>query len=149
MSRNEIDIDATNEEVYKVLADARCYPRWVVGARRIRGVDGNFPEPGSRFHHAIGFGPLELKDHTEVVETEPGRRMVLSARARPATVASIDLRLEPRGPDGDATTVVMFEDTERGPARLLPKPVLEALLGFRNAWSLTRLKRLVEQRAAH
>ena len=145
VSRNEIVIDASPDAVYQVLCDAHCYPRWVVGARRIRDVDGNFPEPGSRFHHAVGIGPLELRDHTEVIETEPGRRVVLRARARPATVASIDLRLEP---SGDGTTVVMFEEAERGPARMLPQPVRDFLLVLRNSWSLARLKRLVERRAA-
>ena len=145
VSRNEIEIAAPPDAVYKVLSDAHCYPHWVVGARRIRDVDGNFPEPGSRFHHAVGFGPLELKDHTEVVSAEPDRRMVLSARARPATVASIDLQLEGRG---NSTKVVMYEETEKGPARMIPGPLRNLLLEFRNAWSLIRLKRLVEQRAA-
>jgi uncharacterized protein YndB with AHSA1/START domain len=142
VSTNTIEINASPAAVYRVLSDAYCYPRWVVGARRIRKVDGNFPEAGSRFHHAIGVWPVELRDHTEVVESEPDRRLVLSARARPATVASIDLRLEA---EGEGTRVVMLEDAERGPVSMLPKPVRDVLIGVRNAWSLSRLKGLVEQ----
>ena len=64
MSINTIEINASPSAVYRVLSDAYCYPRWVVGARRVRRVDGNFPEAGSRFHHAVGVWPIELKDHT-------------------------------------------------------------------------------------
>lgn len=143
MSINTIEINASPSAVYRVLSDAYCYPRWVVGARRVRRVDGNFPEAGSRFHHAVGVWPIELKDHTEVVDAEPDRRLVLSARARPATVASIDLRLES---EGDRTRVVMVEEAQQGPVSMLPKPVRDVLIGFRNAWSLSRLKGLVERR---
>jgi uncharacterized protein YndB with AHSA1/START domain len=144
VSTNTIDIQAPPSAVFRVLANPWCYPRWVVGARRIRDVDGNFPEPGARFHHSVGVWPVVLRDHTEVVQVEPERRLVLSARARPATVARIEMRLEE---NGDRTRVVMVEDAERGPARMLPKPVRDVLIGVRNAWALTRLKRVVERSA--
>lgn len=145
MSRNEKVINAPPDAVFKVLADAHCYPRWVIGARRIRNVDGDFPTQGSRFYHAVGFGPFELRDHTEVVEVEPGRRLVLRARARPATVAAIALDLEPRE---EKTNVVMVEEPDQGPMHWLPKPFRDILLGSRNAVSLVRLKRLVEHSVA-
>src|SRR4051794_16949366 len=112
VSTNSIEIQAPPAAVFRVLSNPWCYPRWVVGARRIRDVDGNFPEAGSRFHHSVGVWPVVLRDHTEVVQVEPEQRLVLSARARPATVARIDVRLEQ---NGDRTTVVMVEDAERGP----------------------------------
>jgi uncharacterized protein YndB with AHSA1/START domain len=44
MSRNQIPIAAPPEAVFEVLDDAEAYPRWVVGARRMRRVDPDWPE---------------------------------------------------------------------------------------------------------
>ena len=53
-------VDASPEEVYAVLEDAWRYADWVVGAQRVRDVDASWPEPGSRFHHRFGPGPLSV-----------------------------------------------------------------------------------------
>jgi hypothetical protein len=39
MSRNSIDVAASPTDVFAVLDDPHAYPKWVVGARRIRDVD--------------------------------------------------------------------------------------------------------------
>ena len=58
------------EAVWDVLADPGEYGYWVVGSKVIRDADPRWPEPGSRFHHTIGFGPFTLDDHTVALETE-------------------------------------------------------------------------------
>jgi uncharacterized protein YndB with AHSA1/START domain len=70
MVRQEITIAAPPDEVFAVLLDGYAYADWVVGARRVRGVDPTWPAVGARFHHALGVGPAELKDSSEILEVD-------------------------------------------------------------------------------
>jgi hypothetical protein len=65
-----------------VLLDAYAYPRWVVGAKRIRAVDPEWPAPGSRFHHALGAGPAELHDSSKLLAITAPRRIERRRRVR-------------------------------------------------------------------
>ena len=58
MSKNSVQIGVGPEQVFDVLDDAGAYPKWVVGARRVRRVDPNWPAVGSQFHHAVGTTPI-------------------------------------------------------------------------------------------
>jgi len=129
--------------VYDVISDGWCYPSWVVGASRIRAVDEDFPALGTRLHHSVGVWPLVLDDHTEVTRCEPGKRLVLKARAWPAGEAVVDIELVPDG--DDATVVVMREDAVAGPGRLVPKPLRSLGLVPRNLETLRRLALLAER----
>ena len=142
MAVTTMTIDAPPDAVYAVLADGRRYAEWVVGAKRIRDVDPSWPKPGSRFHHVVGFGPVEIKDHSEVLEVEPDKRLVLRVRARPAGSAKVELDLVPRG---DGTEVRMNEYPTSGLAKTIDNPVFEATLKARNLEALRRLKREVEE----
>jgi hypothetical protein len=118
-----MEMDATPEEVFAVLADGYAYDDWVVGAKQIRAVDADWPARGSQFHHEIGVGPIDI-----------------SVRFRPAGTAVVDLTMEPIG---DARTrVVMKETPTSGAARAL-KFATGMMLLVRNEWSLLRLRRLV------
>jgi NAD(P)-dependent dehydrogenase (short-subunit alcohol dehydrogenase family)/uncharacterized protein YndB with AHSA1/START domain len=143
MARNRVHIDASPENVFAVLADPEHYPEWVVGAAGIRDYDESFPAVGSRFHHKVGSWPVGVKDHTEVIEVEPPRRIVLKAKARPlgtATIA-IDLRESAGG-----TEVAMEEvPGDRLSALLAGNPIADTVLRVRNAEALMRLRRLVEE----
>src|SRR4051812_50021008 len=46
MSRNRITVTASPEAVFDVLDDADAYPRWVVGARRVRRGGARRPRGG-------------------------------------------------------------------------------------------------------
>ena len=143
MARNEQFIDAPPERVFDVLSHPDSYADWVVGSKCIRGVDGPFPQPGSRFHHKVGVGPLEIADHTAVVESEPPHRLVLHAKARPLGTAIVELRLEP---SGDGTQVTMIEDGGDPLTRLVfLNPAVQLATKLRNVESLRRLKRLAER----
>jgi uncharacterized protein YndB with AHSA1/START domain len=142
MARNEIHVAAPPERVFAVLADPWCYGEWVVGSQTVRGVDGRWPQPGSRLHHRIGVGPLAIPDNTEVLEVDPPRRLALQARARPLGTARVTLILNP---DGGGTRVTMIEDPGDAWTRLLFNPVTHLLVRIRNAESLRRLKRLAER----
>jgi uncharacterized protein YndB with AHSA1/START domain len=143
MSRNAISIPASPDQVFAVLDDADAYPRWVVGARRIRHVDANWPAPGSEFDHEVGTAAASLQDDSQVVDREWPRRLELEVRFRPIGVARVTLSVSP---EADGSTVVMEEATRWGPADWLPGKVVDPLLHVRNAWSLRRLRDEVERR---
>jgi uncharacterized protein YndB with AHSA1/START domain len=141
VARNEIHIDARPEAVFSVLSDAEAYGDWVVGSRRVRDADPDFPAVGSRFHHQVGIPPLLLNDHTEVLESQNPSRLVLRAKTRPFATARVELRLVP---DGSGTRVVMFEGAGDLPSRLVLNPLTDPLVHARNSRSLQRLRRLSE-----
>lgn len=142
MARNRVHIDAAPEEVFAVLSDPDCYPRWVVGAADIRDYDERFPGVGSRFHHKVGSWPLHLRDHTEVMEVDPPRRIVLKAKARPLGTATIALELR----ESAGGTELRMEEVpgDRLTSLVGANPLADTALRVRNAEALARLKRLVE-----
>ena len=139
MARTERLIAASPERVFGVLADPASYAYWVVGSDTIRDADENWPAAGSRFHHRVGFGPIKVNDHTEVLAVEAPRRLELKAKARPLGTAKVVLLLEPRG---DATLVTMVEDAGDRLTRLVFNPLTHLLVRGRNVESLRRLEEL-------
>lgn len=143
MSDNSREIHTTVDSVWDVLSDGWLYPSWVVGASRMRNVDEAWPDVGSRLHHSVGVWPMLIDDYTEVLDVEPSRRLRLRARMWPAGEAIVVLELEPRGAE---TLVTMREDVSKGPTRLVPGPLRDAGLRWRNTESLRRLAYLAENR---
>jgi uncharacterized protein YndB with AHSA1/START domain len=145
MSTNTRVIETTPERVWDVLADGWLYPLWVVGATRMRDVEDDWPAVGSRIHHSVGAWPVVIDDHTEVLVCEPGRLLELRARAWPTGEALVSIRLTAVG---GGTEVVIEEDVTSGPARLVPRPVRNPPLHWRNVEALRRLAFLAERRAS-
>ena len=145
MARNSTRIDATPEEVFDVLDDACAYPSWVVGTRRVRGVDPDWPAVGSRFHHAIGNFVAELHDSSMVLDRRRPELLELEVRFRPTGVAWVRISVEP---DRNGSVVVFEERPRRGPFSRIPRFATDPVLTVRNALSLRRLRRVVERRAA-
>jgi uncharacterized protein YndB with AHSA1/START domain len=136
-------IDAPPERVWDVLADGWLYPVWVVGASRMRDVDATWPTVGSRLHHSVGVWPAVLDDTTEVLESEPCRRLALRARTRPFGEATVKIRLIPTGV---ATEVEIEEHLSGGPAAMLPPQLTGPPLFWRNVETLRRLAFIAENR---
>lgn len=136
-------IDASPEQVWRVLADGWLYPGWVVGASRMRGVDVGWPEQGTRLHHSFGVWPALIDDHTDSLSCTPHRRLELRAHGWPAGAAEVVLDLEP---EGTGTLVRIREDAVAGPGRLVPPPARYLLTRVRNHEALRRLAYLAEQR---
>ena len=145
VARNSTHIAASPERVFEVLSDPATYGYWVVGSKEIRGADPDWPHRGSRFHHTVGFGPLEIKDSTAVELYEPPRRLRLRAKARPLGTALVTLTLAPE--DG-GTRVTMVEDPADTLTALIFNPLTHLLVRGRNAESLRRLKELAEDGSA-
>lgn len=142
MSRNRCQIDAPPRRVFAVLADPATYAYWVVGSRKIRGADDDWPAVGSAFHHAVGVWPFQLRDHTVVEAVKPRRLLRLKAKARPLGTARVTLKLRRRGLR--KTEVTMLEGPGDLVSRVLFNPLSNLLVRGRNDWSLERLKELAE-----
>ncbi len=128
--------------VWAALADPYGYGEWVVGSREIRDIEGDWPQPGSTFHHTQGFGPVALvKDTTTVLECDEGRRLKLEVRIRPWLIGHVELTLVD---DGAGTRVRMVEQTRGGVMKPL-KPLLDRAYKPRNVESLRRLEALSER----
>jgi uncharacterized protein YndB with AHSA1/START domain len=144
MATNRIRIEAPPARVFWVLTDVASFPLWVVGAKRIRGVDPTWPAPGSSFHHVVGAGPVEDRDSTRVMAIVPDRHLTLLVRARPLVgTARVELTLVGRN---GGTDLEMVEQPMAGPVRRLPNLFVDALVRARNELSLRRLRRWCEQR---
>jgi uncharacterized protein YndB with AHSA1/START domain len=137
-------LNCSPEQVFAVLNDGWTYPLWVVGASRIRDVDHGWPAPGSKLHHSFGVWPALIDDTTEVLDIEPGRRLVLEARGWPIGAARVEITVEA---DGDGSLVSILEDATAGPARLIPEPIRQPAIDFRNRETLRRLGYLAEGRS--
>jgi uncharacterized protein YndB with AHSA1/START domain len=145
MSRTRRTFDVGADQIWAVLADATTYEHWVVGCKRIRDADPHWPEPGAEFHHTVGVGPLDLDDSTEVLESDPERRLKLRARARPTGIAHVLFELEPAADGG--TEVVMTELPVEGFGKVVHNPLQDRLIHRRNVETLKRLSALAGQRA--
>ena len=143
MTVNERTINASPEAVWDVLADGWLYPLWVVGASRMRDVDASWPEVGSRLHHSVGVWPGLIDDNTEVLAVERGRSIQLRAKGWPMGEAEVMLELEPA--DG-GTRVKIYEKPVKGPGALVPPPLVDPMLKWRNTETLRRLAYVVEGR---
>ncbi len=139
MARNEIEIGATPERVWAVLADAERYSDWVLGAQEIEEADASWPAVGARMRHRTGVGPLTVEDDTVVEESDPGTRLVLRAHLGAAGAFRISLELL-ASPSG--TKLVMHEHPVEGIAASVPG--VELGVRARNSISLERLKELAE-----
>ena len=130
------------EQVFAVLRDGWTYPVWVVGASRMRDVDAGWPAPGTKLHHSFGMWPLLIDDTTEVLEIEPGQRLVLEARGWPVGKARVEITVK----QTDGSLVSIAEDVTDGPTQLVPQPVRVAGIDVRNRETLRRLAYLAEGR---
>ncbi len=143
MSTNSRLINAPVDKVWDVLADGWLYPLFVVGASRMRDVDDNWPAVGAKLHHSVGVWPALLDDTTSVLACTPQRSLRLKARAWPAGAAEVLFTLEDIG---GSTQLTIEEDASSGPGTLVPKPVRDLQLAWRNEETLDRLTFLAERR---
>ena len=97
MARNETHIAAAPDAVFSVLSDPDAYGDWVVGSRRIRDADADFPAVGSKFHHQVGVPPFLLDNVRGARECV--RHMIQKGHRRIAIITG-SLDLHDRSVDG-------------------------------------------------
>jgi hypothetical protein len=145
VSVQRIVIEAAQHDIFSVLLDPYTYPEWLVGAQRIRSVDDGWPEPGTAFHHVVGFGPINLADSTRVERVAAPDCLELNARARPFGRADVRFTLHtvPASAGESRRTEVSIEETPASPALRLVTPVVDPGIAVRNDASLKRLRDFV------
>jgi len=142
MSRNVRVLKCAPADVFAVLENGWLYPTWVVGASRMRDVDEGWPSPNSCLHHSFGVWPVLIDDKTESLEWDPPHRAVMKARGWPIGEARVTLDVKARGADG--CVVRIQEEAISGPATLVPAPLMDVMLHWRNTETLHRLAYLAE-----
>lgn len=145
MAHTEKLIPAPLEAVHAVLCDPTAYGHFVVGTKRVRRFEPQWPEPGSTFHHSVGAGPFVLRDRTDAVRHDPPSGLVVRPHIRPFVVLETVFALEARG---DETLLRLDEYAVDGLFRPVWPGPLDALLGLRNRLVVQRIARLAEQRWA-
>jgi hypothetical protein len=132
------------EAVWDVLADAGKYGYWVVGSKVIRDEEPGWPEPGTKFHHTIGAGPITLSDHTVSLEAQRPTLLKIRAKGRPLGTATVTLKMHPRN---GGTVVQITENPDGVFAPLALNPLLHVATKLRNSESLMRLEELALRQA--
>ena len=146
MARNETHIDAPPERVFEVLSDPDSYGYWVVGSKYIRNAEPDWPAQGSKFHHTVGLGPIEVDDYTRVLEVDAPRLLKMKAKARPLGTAIVTLEIEP---EGTGSRVTMTEDAGDTLTAFVFNPLTHLAVRGRNTESLDRLRELAEGNGEH
>lgn len=136
----EREIAAGRERIVEILSDGWNYPTWVVGACRMRRVDGHWPQQGARLHHSVGVWPLVIDDSTDVVENALPDRLVLRARASVFGRAQITLEVESLG--NRRCRVRMSEQVMDHLGKALPTMITDPPIVWRNTEVLGRLDAL-------
>ena len=136
-------VEATPEQIWGVLEDGWSYPSWVVGASRMRAVSDTWPAAGAKLHHSAGIWPFVVNDESEVIESDPPRRLRMQAKGWPAGEATVELLIEPAA---EGSKVTITEDATRGPGSYVPKVLRQPLIALRNTETLRRLAYLAEGR---
>ena len=147
MTRLQRHVAATAGELFAILADGWLYPSWMVGASRIRAVDGTWPAPGARLHYSYGAWPLLVDDDTELLQWEPDKKAVLQATCWPMRQATI--ALTPEADDASGCHLNMVAEANKGAGRLMPNVVKHALMVRYNTESLQRLAFQAERRSGN
>lgn len=143
MATNTREIKTLPDRVWSVLSDGWLYPTWVVGATRMRDVEESWPAAGSKLHHSAGVWPAVINDNTEVLECEPGHFLRLRARGWPLGEAEVAITLTAVGAH---TMVEIKEKAVSGPVAMIPAPLENAMIKWRNVETLKRLAYVAENR---
>jgi hypothetical protein len=97
-----------------------------------------------RADHRVGAGPLTVNDHTEVLEVDAPRRLVLRVRAPPLGTAKVAIALEAHNA---GTHVSMTEVAGDLLSKLAINRLTDPFVDHRNRLSLRRLRRISAARS--
>ncbi|WP_233205868.1 SRPBCC family protein [Cryobacterium sp. Y82] len=102
----------------------------------MRNVDASWPDVGSQVHHSVRIWPALLDDTTSVLEWHSPRHVMLKARGWPIGEAHVSIDIQDTE---NGCLVRLTEDVIAGPARLVPTPLGDLAIAYRNTETLHRL----------
>jgi uncharacterized protein YndB with AHSA1/START domain len=141
MAINHVRSSLPPEEVFDHITDPWEYPKWLLGASKMRRVDDSWPAVGSNFHHTVGWGPMKVSDRSEIVEIDPPRKLVLYVKATPLVQGKVTFTLE----EVDGGTLLTLQEEPALPIGNLVRPVLDPATHARNKRSLHQLADLMHR----
>lgn len=134
--------DQPADVVFGALSDPYTYPRWLVGAQRMRAVDSDFPREGSSFHHSVGpIAETTVDDQSRVLAVDAPWRLELRV-----VVGPVDGVVEFLVGTAEDGCTVRFRERPSGPAVVFT-PFTRLALRVRNTESLRRLDRFLAESA--
>jgi uncharacterized protein YndB with AHSA1/START domain len=139
MATNTRTMPVAPDQVWAVLADPSNYGDWVVGAKKVRRSEGDWPSKGATFHHTVGIWPLHIRDVTSVLESDRPKSLVLQAKVRPLGSARIELTLSP---SAGGTEVEMTEEPSAPFVARMARRLFDPVIYVRNGEALRRLESL-------
>jgi len=139
MAINHVRSSLTPDQVFAHLTNPWEYPKWLLGASKMRDVDDSWPAVGSNFHHRVGIGPIKVNDRSQVLEIDPPRKLVLLVKARPLFQGKVTFTVEP---DGDGSLLTL-EEEPAFPGASLVRPLVDPPTHARNEKSLENLADLM------
>jgi uncharacterized protein YndB with AHSA1/START domain len=139
MAINHVRSSLCPEQVFEHLTNPWEYPKWLLGASKMRDVDDAWPAVGSNFHHRVGVGPIKVNDRSQVLEIDPPRKLVLLVKARPLFQGKVTFTVEP---DGDGSRLTL-EEEPAFPGASLVRPLVDPPTHVRNKESLENLANLM------
>lgn len=140
MAINSVRCALAPEAVFEHLLNPWEYPKWLLGASKMRDVDDGWPAVGTKFHHRVGFGPVKVDDTSEILECDPPRRLVLKVKATPLVQGIVTFSLVPTAEGG--TVLTLQEEPAVRIAGVL-RPALDPPTHLRNERSLKQLADLM------
>ena len=76
----DIGIARRSTQVYAYVADLGLIVEWLPGAREVERLTGDAGQPGARYRIVARERPRTVAYEIELIEAEPGRRLVLESR---------------------------------------------------------------------
>jgi uncharacterized protein YndB with AHSA1/START domain len=143
----EIEIDASPDAVYDVLADPNCLGEWVTIQEELEEAPDGDLRPGARLRQRMKIAGQRFHLSWTVVEAERPSRIVWNGRGPMGSSAKAIYEL--RG-DGDGHTTFSYLNEyglPGGAAGRLAGRAISAASGREADRTLKRLKKLVEARA--
>jgi hypothetical protein len=137
-------IQASPNEVWKILADGSRYAEWVVGTSESRPVRGQWPQRDAAIRYEVRLGPVQLANETVVRHCEEGVRLELEAHAGALGTARIAIELRQWG---EHCLVIVDEHPLQGAGGRLHNIGFEVLIQLRHRAMLARLAHLCESEA--
>lgn len=143
---NTLELDASPEAVFELVADLERYPEWVAIVEEARLVAGDRIEAGAEYEEVSYLGPRRTTSRWEVTEFDPPHRQVHEGQL---PFGPVELTIE-TSPDGDGGTVLDHTVELTAVPRFRPLGwLLERLVLVRSfesdmAESLTAFAELVE-----
>ena len=122
----EVEVAASPEMVFAVLADVAGWADWDPSVRSSAALDDGAPRVGARYEVTVGFYGRAIEQVHEIAELEAPRRLVVTTDGRARGRFEFELT-----PDGSGTRLAWDATLElKGMARLLDRGLGVAFAGL-------------------